>query len=372
MDNNTANISPEVIKQEIRKLESAPPKKSLVLDQLLKDVKIDLREPLAKPPTCWSILNDNGTTSIIGTLGNFSMVIGKAKSRKTFFICLAVSATVKNDVILNRFKGCLSSPADQVIYFDTEQGKYHVQQSVKRVCSMVNDSHPENLHVYGLRKYDPATRLKLIEHAIYSNDRVGFVVIDGIKDLISSINDEAEASMIASKLLKWTEERNIHIVTVLHQNKGDNNARGHIGSELMNKAETVLSVSKSPENKDISIVTAEYCRDKEPEPFAFEINEDGLPVLTKGWQVKTAKKMSEVGADELLPGELDGVIAQCFFSDEELTYGDLQKQMVFAVKKRLKRKIGTNKAGEFITYCKNEGLIIQEIKRGPYRRVNTE
>ena len=69
--------------------------------------------------------------------------------------------------------------------------------------------------------------------------------------------------MIASKLLKWTEEKNIHVVTVLHQNKNDGNARGHLGSELVNKAETVLSVTKDSKEKDISIVEAEYCRNKE-------------------------------------------------------------------------------------------------------------
>ncbi|MCU9931164.1 mobilization protein, partial [Escherichia coli] len=76
------------------------------------------------------------------------------------------------------------------------------------------------------------------------------------------------ATMIVSKLMKWSEEKNILIVTVLHQNKGDNNARGHIGTELNNKAETVLSVSKSSDNEMVSIVQAEMCRNLEPESFA--------------------------------------------------------------------------------------------------------
>ena len=35
--------------------------------------------------------------------------------------------------------------------------------------------------------------------------------------------------------MQWTGEQNIHIQTVLHLNKGDDNARGHIGTELNTK-----------------------------------------------------------------------------------------------------------------------------------------
>src|SRR5690606_11735047 len=128
---------------------------------------------------------------------------------------------------------------------------------------------PNNLKVYGLRCFKPSERLELIEHAIYTLPYVGLVVIDGIKDLINSINDEAEATMISSKLLKWTEEKNIHVINVLHQNKTADHARGHIGTELINKAETVLSVNVDEKDKGISIMTAEQTRNKEPQPFAF-------------------------------------------------------------------------------------------------------
>ena len=66
-----------------------------------------------------------------------------------------------------------------------------------------------DLTVYGLRSLKPSERLEIIEHAIYNTDNLGVVVIDGIKDLVTSINDESEATMIASKLLKWTEELGI-------------------------------------------------------------------------------------------------------------------------------------------------------------------
>lgn len=47
---------------------------------------------------------------------------------------------------------------------------------------------------------------------------------------------------------------NIHIHTVLHLNKSDDNTRGHIGTELNNKAETVMKIIKSELNPEVSEV----------------------------------------------------------------------------------------------------------------------
>ena len=69
---------------------------------------------------------------------------------------------------------------------------------------------------------------------------LGFVVIDGIRDLVYDINSPSEATCVISKLMQWTDEYQIHLHTILHQNKSDENARGHIGTEINNKAETVI------------------------------------------------------------------------------------------------------------------------------------
>lgn len=51
---------------------------------------------------------------------------------------------------------------------------------------------------------------------------------------------------------------------------------------MSNKAETVLVISKSNENPGISEVHALHIREKEFKPFAFTINETGLPVIAEG------------------------------------------------------------------------------------------
>jgi predicted ATP-dependent serine protease len=329
--------------------------------------KIDVNEVIPKPQIAISLANTKTDGfAILGTLGNFSVIIGKAKAKKSFFINIAVSTALSKDLILERFKSDLPNDKNEVLYFDTEQGKYHVQKAVKRICTQINQPEPENLHTYFLRSLTPSERLEFIENEIYSNDKIGFVVIDGIKDLVTSINDEEQATNIASKLLKWTEERNIHIITVLHQNKSDTNARGHIGTELINKAETVLEVAKSETDTNISIVTPQQCRNIEPEVFAFEINEFGIPIVAENFEVRTETKKNRFDVTDLEDFKKYQLLTEVFSKGESFSYGKLIEQLQIAYKNQFKIKLADNRTKLLITDCSNNGWLLHEKHGAPY------
>lgn len=333
---------------------------------IARSLKIDVNEYLQAPQIAWQITNlKTEGYSTLGTLGNFSLIIGKAKSRKSFFINIAVSTAVSNDIILNRFKSELPQKQNEVLYFDTEQGKYHVQLALKRICKQIDINEPKNLHVYHLRSKSPMERLQIIEALIYNNPKVGFVIIDGIKDLVTSINDESEASMIASKLLKWTEERNIHIVTVLHQNKSDNNARGHIGTELINKAETVLSITKCESDNNVSIVEPQQCRNIDPEVFAFEIV-DGLPAIVENLELKTETNKNRYDVTKLESIKKYQILTEVFTHNKSYSFKELETQIKLASKNQLKKELGINAVGKLITDCKNNSWLLQEKPKGHY------
>lgn len=246
--------------------------------ELLAGAQVHQSDVILKPPTCLFVEQD-GEHLPFGTLGNFSLIKGKAKSRKSFAIGVAVAAALASGPPILQMKGSFPAEKRVVLYFDTEQSRFHVQRAIHRIAALCGFSAPPNLKVYALRRFDPDTRRDAIEWAIYHNEGIGLVVIDGIRDLVHDYNDPKESTATATLLLRWTEEQNIHLLTVLHENKGDSNARGHLGAELTHKAETVLSVTKDAEEKATSIVSAEYCRDKEFEPFGFAIDEHGIPYL---------------------------------------------------------------------------------------------
>lgn len=304
-------------------------------------------------------------SGIFGTLGNFSLITGKAKSRKSFFLNILATSLLLDDSFYNVFKGCLPNDKQTILYFDTEQGKYHVQLALKRICEMTGINDPDNIRVFCLRSKNPQERLELIQKAIYNIPNVGFVFIDGIKDLITSINDEEQATMIVSKLLKWTEELNIHISVVLHQNKSDNNARGHVGTELLNKAETVLSVAKSDGNKDISIVQPEMCRNKEPESFAFEII-NGLPVVAENYEIRTETKKNKFDVFDMDIKDLYKVLMEVYSKENQFGYSELVRQIKLTYKHLFGNNIGDNRAKDIITLSKDYDLLDQEKPKAPY------
>jgi len=106
--------------------------------------------------------------------------------------------------------------------------------------------------------------LRLTDYIMKINDNIGLVVIDGIVDLASAgVNDEAESMALASKLLEWTSDNNCHISIVLHENKNDRNAKGHLGSYLVQKSETTISLAKSEHTPSASDIVPEYTRNIE-------------------------------------------------------------------------------------------------------------
>ena len=217
--------------------------------------------------------------SVIGTLGNFSASTGKAKSRKTFNVTALTAAALKNGEVL-AYIGEMPEDKRGVLYIDTEQSPYHCQRVIWRILRLAGlpvDSHPDNFKFASLRPYSPEQRLAMIDHAIATTPGIGLVVIDGIRDLMYDINNATEATNVITRLMAWTDRYQIHIHTVLHQNKADDNVRGHIGTELNNKAETVLQIAKNTEDNAVSEVTAPLIRSIDMEPVAFTVNDEGLP-----------------------------------------------------------------------------------------------
>lgn len=242
--------------------------------ELEKRLRVDFSAELEPAPAVLYIKKDNKLIPLL-TLKNISLISGKAKSRKTFLTVLIIAAYLGylNDLIVTN-----ENKEGIVLVFDTEQSPYDLHVMMKKICTMLEIKNPDRLKAFGLKTLTPEEKVKFIDYVIQNTPGVILVVIDGIRDLVFDINSPEEATKISVILMKWAAENNIHIINVLHQNKGDGNARGHLGTELVNKSEMVLSVNKESDST-ISTVEAEYCRRLEFNPFSFIINDKELPEL---------------------------------------------------------------------------------------------
>lgn len=340
--------------------------------ELLRDkLRIDLNEEILPSPSVIDVY-DNGEYLRFTTLGNFSMIIGKAKSRKTFFISMIAAAFLRKDLFMDKLMRKVTPGKSKIIIFDTEQGRYDVQQLAKKVVRLTGSVAADEFEVYHLRTLDTKQRIEFIENVLYNTPGLCMAVIDGIRDLVYDINSPEEATHISTKLLKWSEEQDIHILTVLHQNKNDGNGRGHLGTELTNKAESVLSIAKDPKAPAYSLVTPEYFRGKEFGSFAFTISETGLPLIMDDYNQQPEEQGLKrlINANNIPESKHMDILRGIFDLDHRQKYADMITQIKLSFQ-AYGMSFGVNKAKEFFTHYKNNGWIRENEDRQPGERVST-
>ena len=303
----------------------------------------------------------------IATFGNFSASTGKAKSKKTFNISAMVAAAVTNSTVLN-YRACLPEGKRNILYFDTEQSKFHCHSVLERIYKLSGLSLKEDdprLMFWGLREYTPKLRIAVIDYALRKYDEVGLVIIDGLRDLMYDINNGKEATDVMTVLMAWTSVYELHIHTVLHLNKNDNNPRGHIGTELENKAETVLIISKNTMNNSVSEVKPMHMRDKEFTTFAFHIDDNKLPVLDSSMSVTVVKprEKSLVSLDNEVHQE---ILSKVFEETPPTKYNELV-DVVAQAYEAAGYKRGLNGIKGLIKLLTSKGIIVKEENGYAYK-----
>ena len=304
--------------------------------------------------------------TIIGTLGNFSASIGKAKSKKTFNVSAIVASALNNSTVLH-YRSTFPENKRKILYIDTEQGRYHCQLVLKRILRLADlpeYKNPDNLIMLALRKFSPKLRLAIVEQAIGIIPDLGLVIIDGIRDFLYDINSSSESTDIISKFMQWTDDRQIHIHTVLHQNKNDEHARGHIGTELNNKAETVMQIEVDKEERSISVVEAIHIRDREFEPFAFRINSETLPELVEPYQPRKrgvgrpAKGPFDPARD--IPEDVHRAALDAVFAEGSIgSYREYQERLKEGYELQ-GVKFGGNHATKVAAFLREQQMVIRE------------
>lgn len=336
----------------------------------IEESVVDLTETYEQSPVVLKV-----DDSVIGTLGNFSASIGKAKSKKTFNVSTIIAAALRGGTVLH-YNATLPDDKRKILYIDTELGRHHCQLILRRILRLAElpeEAPPDNLEMMALRKYAPSVRLAIIEQAIESMPDLGLVIIDGIRDLFYDINSPVKATAIISRFMQWTDDRQTHIHTMLHQNKNDEQAREHIGTELNNKAETIMQVEADREDKTISVVEAIHIRDRDFEPFVFRINSEVLPELLLTY----APKEPKLGRPTKEPFDPYKEISEAVHNaalDAAFAGGPIGGYNDYL--ERLKEgygmqgvKLGHNKAVKVATFFSNKRMVIKE---GKHYQLNLE
>ena len=247
-----------------------------LLQRVVK-TKFDFHAPIPNPDAILT-LNQNGKKRKVGGLGQIGMFSGHEKSGKSFLLSCIVGSVWGAEIL--GFQ--LDLRGRKLVWVDTEQSIDFYALTQRRIHRQGGvNTNMSNYDAYHLRSLCPKERVEIIEFFVMNEPNLGVLVIDGFVDLVDDYNNLAEVQALLSRMMKWSYERNILILGVLHLNKGDGKARGHIGSELKNKVDFSINVVREERNYT---VTNPYCRYGEFSSFEFQRDDNGdlLPEYLTG------------------------------------------------------------------------------------------
>ena len=202
---------------------------------------------------------------IISTEGNITTISGASKSGKSALTSIFVAGAISESGIVDGINGIAVEPnhnGKAVIHIDTEQARHRQQSNVKSILRRANlKSCPEYYLSYNIRELNLDQYSSLTDEifAAANNDFNGIhlVVIDGIADYINDVNDGEDSNAIVKFFEGLAVKYSAPIITIVHTNPGSDKERGHLGSQLQRKSESVIAVKI---DGDISYIEPKFLR----------------------------------------------------------------------------------------------------------------
>lgn len=202
--------------------------------------------------------------------GNLHTIKGKMKVGKSAFGLVIMAAALGGCCI-----GIRPRRDDlTVLWVDTEQDARTVQRkgkAVLRMAGLSEDTMPDRLKVLGLRGWgEPSEMLDAALRAVEEN-APDLAFLDGVVDFCAAFNDE-EQSRETIRRLEGCAAKGTTVLGLIHTNKNDSNARGHLGAFMESKSAEIYEVKKTDEN--IATVEQPFSRFTPVESFAFAFGDD--------------------------------------------------------------------------------------------------
>ncbi len=197
--------------------------------------------------------------------GNLAVVVAALKSGKSSTMAAMMGGLIGD--ASRDYLGFTANPAvtGSILVFDTEQSRgdhFRLMSSVLRRAGL--EQAPSRFASYSLLLESPADRLIAVCHmarkAAAEPGGLSAIFIDGVADLALDVNSLEEATATVDTLHKLATETRCVIIVALHLNPGSEKSRGHLGSQIERKAESVFNLRKE---EDIITILCKPARRQE-------------------------------------------------------------------------------------------------------------
>ena len=238
---------------------------------------------------------------------NIQTVKGREKTGKSAFGVALMVAALKGEFA--GVKPCKEGL--RLLWIDTEQDTTTLRQRAKAVLSMAGKEgeKPETLTIVPLRGFPSSDRGAAVAAAV-ANEAPDFVFLDGAVDLCADFNDNKEGAATVAALMALAERHKCSILGVIHTNKKDDEARGHLGTILQQKSSEVYEMIRTG---DRASVRQALCRFASIPNINYKFVDDFKLQATGGG----------IGKEEAKRREMERVFNEVFGKETEWRYKDL-------------------------------------------------
>ena len=166
---------------------------------------------------------------------------GVHKSRLTELIAACFLDKAKGDFL--GFTREMEQPI-VVLYVDTERNQVDqfpfALQRIKLKAGYNKEDMPSNLDCISLINIPRSNRFEVLSDYIEGIRRMHknhhfLIILDVSTDCVENFNDVSECMKLIDLMNELINQQNVTFLAVIHENPGTEKARGHIGTEIINK-----------------------------------------------------------------------------------------------------------------------------------------
>lgn len=186
----------------------------------------------------------------ISTIGSQSMLVGKQKSGKSNIECM-IAAALASGQYIGCF--CVEHTVDKVAIIDTEQSRRYTNYNIKKIYDYAvvpysDEDFSKKISIYECQRFTPRQIYHVLE--LLADNGYKYVILDGSADMLDDSNDNFESSMFVSRCAALCYENDMCLLHTVHANPNDQSlkARGHLGSYLLRKCESIMTIEKNTDN----------------------------------------------------------------------------------------------------------------------------
>lgn len=252
---------------------------------------------------------------------------------------------------------------NKCIYIDCERTETDVHNSFKRMNKRAGvnvGETPDQVIITGFRKIARANERRTAIENFIKIHRPDLVIIDGSGDLVTDTNSLEQAVELKVWLRDLTSKYELSIFTTLHPNKGTETARGHIGSELLREAESVLTIKKKG---DVRTITTDFSGGKNRNSgealSSFMWNDEAGMMTSTDTPDETPNKLRSP-YEVLTPEQIIEMLISSV-KEEKVLYKDLIVKLKAHLQTNYKDKVktGDNEIKTFISTLQEKEYIVK-------------